>query len=154
MKRKGRFPVAFFLFGASLATIYAGEILESPIGVALGFGGYVVGWYWRSLRDRDILGNSRCDYINAVLEGWPETCLDPHIGWRAPFYAFKTLICLLLGLRRGRHGYTDLVELATLNVSRAEAPDAHSRAKVWDEISVGRGLLRGWFYRVYPNGSY
>lgn len=75
------------------------------------------------------------------------------------FYTLKACVCLLLG-RSGKSSYKtadgdwvflDTVSVAGLNF-RKDTHWEYTPSASWDELAVGHGLFRNWFYETYWNG--
>ena len=68
------------------------------------------------------------------------------------FYTLKTVICLLLN-RRKTCGFEDCIAMAVWNITEWQSPDFMSTAYDWTELAVGIGLLKGWYFDIYRDGT-
>lgn len=60
-----------------------------------------------------------------------------------PFYALKAVVCVLLGLHRWDRD--DTVEIAFWNSQGKQNPE-YGSYYTWDELRVGVGIFRNWFF--------
>jgi len=69
------------------------------------------------------------------------------------FYTLKTVICLLLN-RRKTLGFEDCIDsMAVWNMTEWQSMDFMGTAYDWTELAVGIGVLKGWYFDIYRNGS-
>lgn len=64
-------------------------------------------------------------------------------------YLLKLFLCVVLGKQRG-HQYNKPT-IPMLEFGQHVSGWDHSYN--WTEVAVGEGLLTGWIYEVYPNGT-
>jgi len=82
-----------------------------------------------------------------------------HENWglgpiRKFFYSLKCVICVLINRQRDLWADDEAIDsIACFDFHKWQSQDFCGYAVDWDEVAVGRGIFRRWYFDIYENSS-
>jgi hypothetical protein len=97
------------------------------------------------------------DLLDEIRIGWVSNYDEDFNVFERYFYSLKCYLCVLFGKDVKHKHWSEiandlvLVVVANFNIEDYQSIDFYG--KQWDELAVGRGLFKNWFYEFYDNSN-